>query len=117
MPTVHALATSPVIRTLAADLQATRARLAVTRGLVAEQDQVITTRQRAIDALDMRLRAIEDQPMPGGPVTRAVAGVAVADEAADPVLKAFDTLAGAATTEKDRLQLASQQLAYLQRTR
>ena len=103
-----------VIKALAADLQTTRDRLALVRGRVAERQTIIKSQQRALVQLEARLAAIEAQPMPGGPVTRAVRGAAPGFVAeGDTVLKAFDTVAAVAKTEHERLELAQKKLAYL----
>jgi uncharacterized coiled-coil protein SlyX len=107
---------SPVIKALLNDVTATRDRVGVLKATIAERQAIITSQQRALVQLEKRLKTIEDQPMPGGPVTRAVASV-VFDAPGDPVLKAFETVASVATTEHERLELAQRKLAYLQRNR
>lgn len=108
------MAGSTVIKALTADLQATRDRLALLRAAIAERHVIIKAQGSTLVALEKRLKVIEAQPMPGGPVVRAVAGARLADPAGeDQVAMAFDVLSRAARTPEEKYRLAEQKAAHL----
>jgi hypothetical protein len=124
---VLAIDEHPVVKALQSTLTETTAVLKSATDTLAEQKATIAAQAGSLAVLEERLVKLEAQPMPGGPVTRAVektlggvppkvAQAPAAEAGGDPVLKAFDTLAQAAPTEDERLKYAQQKLAYIRRS-
>ena len=120
---------SPVVKALQSDLAKATDTLTKTETMLTEQKATIAAQAGLFAQLEERLKAIEAQPAPGGPVTRAVqktlggeapqgGGQAPGGEPADgdPVLKAFDTLASVAKNESERIELAQKKLVYIRQS-
>jgi hypothetical protein len=101
------------------DLAIVKAELLTATAAMTDAQAIVAKQAETIAALDTRLKTIEAQPLPGGPMLRAgmvvekSIGGSTEAQPHETVLAAFDTLAAAAKTDGARMEVVTKKLSFM----